>query len=135
MRIYEMTFVEAHQLADELIIVATFKEHLTVDDVRQSQQAIAPILAVTGRQIALIIDASEATIDFGETFNILRAESSRSAPDNLSGLKQLFVSTDAFVKLSVDAARQKQFGGMHFPLFQKLDDAIDAARQMMKQPD
>ncbi len=129
-----MTFAEVYQLNDDPIVITTFSDKITVADVEQAELVLEQMYSQIGENVILIIDASQAELDFGEVFKIARFEMRSSAKhaNQPVTLKQLFVSTHKLVSLSVELARQKQFGGHQFPLFQTLEDAIEAAHQMIQ---
>lgn len=122
--------LSVQRLADEPIIIITFEGAVDANIVAQVNPHIQQLLMEKTVNSALIFDTTTSQANFKDIFGILQfllTQPDFQATSEITVLSA-FVGTSAMIKLYVDAARQKQFGGQQFPLFARLDDAITAMR-------
>jgi hypothetical protein len=125
-----MAFLGIRKLDDAPILISTFSGYISEDDLNASDQVVPEYLAPIQQDVVMIIDVRGGTSSFAEVLHMLK----HGAPQQNVGefpfqIHMFLVGTDAMAKLYVDAARLKQFGAQHIPMFASLDAAIAAARQ------
>ncbi len=129
-----MTHISTEQLANEPILICTYADHMSPEDVFASFHVIREI-ALTFRKPfgILIIDTSLAEGTFQEMITLLKINDDPAADADMQfDMRLIMVGTSAMVKFYVNAAKQQQFGAQTIPLFAHLEDAIDAARTMVR---
>jgi hypothetical protein len=128
-----MGFISVQQWEDEPIVVATFEGCIAAEDVRESDRHTTPLFQSIGTDAVLIIDTTRGDSSFVDILNILRQQPELNAAHPFTfEVALMLVGTHALAKLYVDAARQKQFGGVQIPMFACLEDAVEAARQLLQ---
>ncbi len=132
-----MGFVHAALLPNEPIVIASFENGVTAQDVAAAFEACIDLMrAAEAPHYFLIGDLSEATGAFGDILKILQytrtvvEQTKATLPFRFT---PLFVGSDAMVKLYVDARRLRQFGSEEIALFASLDLALAAARANLAQ--
>lgn len=123
-------------LPDEPIVVVTFEGKIDADLILEADQHINAAIQRNGVNSVLIFDTTHAETDFTHMMGILRATTGdwdAEPADAPFEVLVAFVGTSAMVKLYVDGARQKQYGGRQLPLFASLDDALPAMRIALAQ--
>ncbi len=130
-----MTYTGTQRLSDEPIVISTYTDKLTPEDVKNSSPDIERLF-VEAQSVfnVLIIDTRRSDANFQDMLRLLKMND--DAPAEFEGapieVRILMVGTSAMAKFYVSAAQQQQFGGHSIPLFAHLDDAIDAARMMIR---
>ncbi len=127
-----MAHVKTERLPNERIIISTYSDHVTLEDVQQSSRAVEPILRAMGSGVLYyILDVRNSNATFKDILDILRrpddtGEMEAAAHGFVTHL--MMVGSAALAKFYVQAAQQQQYGNMQIPLFATLETAIDAAR-------
>lgn len=124
-----MTFT-VERLPNDPIIIITFSGAVNADMVAQATLHVEALLSEYRVNTVLVFDTTKAETDFKHILEILQ-ETTGADPDEEAvdfTILTAFVGTSAMIKLYINAARQKQFGGQTFPLFATLEDAITAMR-------
>ncbi len=132
-----MAFVRAVLLPNEPIVIASFENGVTAQDVAAAFEACLNLMRTAETpHYFLIGDLSSATGAFGDILKILQytrtvvEQTKTTLPFQFT---PLFVGSDAMVKLYVDARRLQQFGSERIALFASLDLALAAARANLAQ--
>lgn len=113
------------RIPNEPIIVATLEGDLTVEQFKEMFIRSVEITKEIGGHVFRITDARNVTATFGELFGIIAA-ASKGVPGSTTdpNVTPILVGSNQMVKLAAQAFRQKQFGGVEIPLFQKMEDAM-----------
>ncbi len=115
------------RLADAPIILVTLTGSVDADTIKQADLVVIRLLGEHPMNTALIFDTIQATTNFKQIMEILQTTRNRNERNTAKMpfvVLPAFVGTDAMIKLYVDAARLKQFGGRPLPLFTSREDAI-----------
>lgn len=126
-----MTHLKTERLFGESIIVSTYVDHITVQDVADSSPYIEQLVRSVGGLVYYIIDVRQSKSTFKDMLDILRMpqdDGQMEAEAAGIDIRLMMVGSDALAKFYVQAAQQHQYGRMQIPLFATLDAAIDAAR-------
>ncbi|MFN8529102.1 MAG: hypothetical protein U0670_10855 [Anaerolineae bacterium] len=126
-----MTHLKTERLSGESIIVSTYIENITVQDIAESSPYIEGHVRAIGGLIYYIIDVRQTKSTFKDILDILRMPQDDGQMEaEAAGIdfRLMMVGNDALAKFFVQAAQQQQYGHMQIPLFATLEAAIDAAR-------
>jgi len=132
-----MAFVKTSLVSGEPIVITSFDNGVTMQDVAASFESCLDLMRFGGgSHYFLIGDLSGATGAFGDILKILQY--TRTVVEQTKAVlpfqfTPLFVGSDAMVKLYVDARRLQQFGSAEIALFPTLDLALSAARAQIAQ--
>ena len=127
-----MAFTEIYQVEDAPIVVTRYSGQITSADVHAADVAALPLFTRLQAEAVLIIDTSSATeTSFKDIIDLLKTPPDPATRATAYPVRPFFVGTHQLARLYVNAARQKQFGGMQIPMFVTLDDAITAARTLL----
>lgn len=130
-----MAYNGTQKLNNEPIVICTYTGSLTVEDVQASSPEIEQyFLEAQSTFNVLIIDTRRCDASFQDMLKLLKMDD--EPPEEFQGesieVRILMVGTSAMAKFYVSAAQQQQFGGHSIPLFAHLDDAVEAARTMIR---
>jgi hypothetical protein len=116
-------------------LVMTFNGKLSGADILEQSKGAAPFLMeFVARQstpkpiLILIIDTINTESNFADMMQLLRRQD--EIDDSNLPVTTIMVGSAAMAKFYVDMRRLQQYGGENIPLFQSLDDALNAAREM-----
>ena len=124
-RDFEMA-ITVSRIPNEPIIVATLDGDINAEQFKEMFIRSAEITKEIGGHVCRITDARNVGVSFGELFGIIAA-ASKGVPGSTTdpNVTAILLGNNQMVKLAAQAFRQKQFGGLQIPLFQRMEDALE----------
>ncbi len=118
--------VKVSALPDKPVVLATLLGQITLDDATYIFQQTHELRQTMPEHIYRVTDAREATSSVADMIQIIRsgADDIPSATNDPT-ITIVFVGKSQWSKLFIDAMRQQQFGQVHIPLFNTLDEALE----------
>lgn len=121
--------VQTKRIEGEPIIVSTFTEDITIDDIYMMYDETLRYQKEIGGVIFRISHMTEINTSFPTLMQILKvAAENRPGSGGDPNVKLVFAGTSALARMIKDALSNPQFGGVNIPLFAKVDDALDYIR-------
>ncbi len=118
-------------LPDEAILIVTIGKDYVVG--KDSPEIIRTVDSKIGRDesgLYSIYDLREMKMTFGDLI-IALSNQSQKAPGAMADPRTsaVIVGSSEMVKLGAQAFQQEQYGGLRFPLFENVEEALRYARQ------
>jgi|GEM_PF-1291849 hypothetical protein len=135
-----MPFKSLERLGSETIIVGTYEGVVSPDDfVWVNQQVDATFLDIVNErsprftQLVFILDIRQSQITFKTAIEIVRIQrAAKKNPPVANGkLTLILVGGGAMARFFADVRAKLPFGGDSTPMFQTVDDALLAARNII----
>lgn len=121
--------VEFRRLNQEPIVIFTMVSPLQIpeDPMTATKEFERLTAGVKGKRVR-ILDFTNVDVNFGDVVMGLQADSGSKLPNTTT----IFVGTDELVALAAQAAASPQYGSLDAKLFASLDEAIAAARAVLR---
>jgi hypothetical protein len=118
---------------EPIIVVKTTNPFNPEKEVPEQNEKIGKLVQRMTPPVFLIADLSELQISFSDlVLSLAEVKRSEDGAFNNKNLITLTVGSEEMVKLSVQAAKQKQYGETNIQIFASVDEAIAHARKQVQ---
>jgi hypothetical protein len=123
------------KLPDEPIIILTVRDPLgTPAEHRKSHEEMVAVINTIEGNVYRITDMRELNINFADMLHRIAEEAKARSAGAMSDerIKGIVVGSHDMVRLGTQALSQQQYGGLKIPLFERLEEALDYARDEIR---
>jgi len=118
--------VTVERLPDTSIILASYGGKVTLDDALKVFSESAAYMQEIDGHAYRISDFTYAASDFAEVMKILKVATQKGEGyTNDPNISVIFVGKTTWARLYKNAMSQSQYGGVHIPMVQTLEDAFE----------
>jgi hypothetical protein len=118
---------------EPIIVLKVMNPFNPAKEVPEQNAEIAKLSQGVTPPVYLISDLSELKISFSDlVVSLAEVKRDEESAFNNKNLVTLTVGSNEMVRLSVEAAKQKQYGGVNIQIFGSVDEAIAHARSLAK---
>ncbi len=125
---------KVERLPNEQIIVAIFgRDYIFGEDTQLLAKAVMEKVTRDDTNIHIVYDLREMKMSFSDLVLNMSNAAQKSAGEQVSNFKTVFVGSGELVRLGIQAFEQEQYGKMKFPLFDNMEEGLKYAREQIKQ--